>query len=284
MIDDQPTPDWAQACAGLAQEAAALRELIEAQPADPLRVTPFQGWRVRDTIAHMVLIDSLAFRSLTDSEAFDLERERFGQGTAPSEPSGPPDHVFRRIADYEESRLGVLSWRQLLSAWTAGLEDLHAAFLARAPDDRTPWFASQMAVKTLLAARQMEVWGYGQDVFDLYGMTRRETDRLKAVADFAVRTFGFAFANRGIQIPQERPYINLAAPSGGRWTWNSPQASSRIEGEAVDFCLVATQRRHLDDTGLQATGETARTWMTIAQCIAGPPIDGPAPGLRLRRF
>jgi len=45
----------------------------------------------------------------------------------------------------------------------------------------------------------------------------------------------------------------------------------RVEGSALDFCLVVTQRRHLDDTKLDVTGDHAREWLQIAQAFAGEP-------------
>jgi hypothetical protein len=46
---------------------------------------------------------------------------------------------------------------------------------------------------------------------------------------------------------------------------------------------VVTQVRAVADTELQVTGDTARRWMAIAQCFAGPPQDPPAPGSRFRQ-
>ncbi|MBS0012958.1 MAG: hypothetical protein KFF46_03215 [Desulfobacterales bacterium] len=43
---------------------------------------------------------------------------------------------------------------------------------------------------------------------------------------------------------------------------------------------MVVQRRHVDDTTLEVTGETARDWMLKAQSFAGPPANGPAPGQR----
>jgi uncharacterized protein (TIGR03084 family) len=103
------------------------------------------------------------------------------------------------------------------------------------------------------------------------------------VADFAVRTCRFSFANRGLPEPDPLPSVRLTAPSGEVWDWNAPDGPDRVEGPAADFCLVATQRRHLDDTDLVATGPGARAWMEIAQCIAGPPVSGPGPGERAWR-
>jgi len=50
-----------------------------------------------------------------------------------------------------------------------------------------------------------------------------------------------------------------------------------VSGDALDFALVVTQRRHLDDTSLAISGERAREWMGIAQAFAGGAGGGRAP-------
>jgi hypothetical protein len=44
----------------------------------------------------------------------------------------------------------------------------------------------------------------------------------------------------------------------------------------LDFCLLVTQRRHLDDLGLIAVRPAADIWLSIAQAFAGPPGSGRA--------
>ncbi len=73
--------------------------------------------------------------------------------------------------------------------------------------------------------------------------------------------------------------LELEAPSGATWELGPDDAAESVRGLAVDFCLVVTQRRHLDDTGLVAT-PGGRDWLLIAQAYAGPPATGPAPGTR----
>jgi uncharacterized protein (TIGR03084 family) len=271
----------AQACEDLAAEAAALRAVVVG--ADPEAVTPFYGWRVRDAIEHMVTIDRLATLSLSDPAAFEAEKGRFAEGTRPPAPDTPREESFARIKAYETSRLAFLSWSQLLAAWDAGQADLRAAAAGVAQDAKVAWFAAPMRAQTLVNARQMEVWGYGQDVFDLLRVRRAEGERVRNVVEFGIRTLGFSFANRGLPTPDPRPHVVLTSPGGATWTWNDPASPSRVDGPAADFCLVATQRRNVADTALQVTGEAAQTWMRIAQCIAGPPLDGPAPGVRAWR-
>ena len=38
-------------------------------------------------------------------------------------------------------------------------------------------------------------------------------------------------------------YVALRAPDGSTWEWGEP-APDRVTGDALDFCLVVTQRRH----------------------------------------
>ena len=72
-------------------------------------------------------------------------------------------------------------------------------------------------------------------------------------------------------------YVALTAPDGEVWAWGPPDAEDRVTGDAVELCLVATQRRHPSDTSLVAVGPVATEWLTIAQAFAGPPGVGRAP-------
>ncbi len=55
------------------------------------------------------------------------------------------------------------------------------------------------------------------------------------------------------------------------------EASNRLTGPALDFCLLVTQRRHRNDLALAIEGPAATEWMTIAQAFAGPPGPGRPP-------
>jgi len=141
-----------------------------------------------------------------------------------------------------------------------------------------PWFGPEMGVASFAAARQMEVWAHGQDIYDLLRIRRPSHDRIRNVCDLGVRTQGWSFRNRGLDRPAP-PHVTLIAPSGASWEW-TPQGEDSISGPAEDFALVVTQRRHIDDTDLRVEGEGARAWMEIAQCFAGAAATGPAPGVR----
>jgi hypothetical protein len=54
-------------------------------------------------------------------------------------------------------------------------------------------------------------------------------------------------------------------------------ATQRVTGPLLDFCLVVTQRRHRDDTSLRADGAVADEWLSIAQAFAGEAGAGRRP-------
>ena len=82
----------------------------------------------------------------------------------------------------------------------------------------------------------------------------------------------------GRPVPAGDVRVELTAPDGSLWTWGDPGAADHVRGDALDFCLVVTQRRHYLDTRLEVRGENARQWLCLAQCFAGPPAMGPPAG------
>jgi len=256
-------------------DTAALREeggllaAVVGDARDRLReVGPFAGWTGRDTLSVLAFVDRMAQLVLTDRATYERELAEFGTATA----AGGPDEIHARMVAFARSRYDASDWWAGLAALCDELDD-------HDPDEQVPWFGRSLTVERLTAARQMEVFAYGQDVADLLRATRPATDRLRNVADFAVRALRFSFANRDLPVPDERPRVELLAPSGARWRWGDDPVN-QVSGPAEDFCLVTTQRRHLDDTALDVRGPIATRWMAIAQCIAGPPLPGPAPGQR----
>jgi uncharacterized protein (TIGR03084 family) len=107
--------------------------------------------------------------------------------------------------------------------------------------------------------------------------------RLRHVAFIAVRARAFNYAQHAKQPPAAEVRVELAAPGGSLWAWGAEDVADRISGEALDFCLVATQRRHRADTDLHVEGPLAEEWMGIIQAFAGPPGPGRKPGQFPRR-
>jgi uncharacterized protein (TIGR03084 family) len=255
----------------LREEGELLLGIVEPAGAALRGVGPFAGWTGEDTLAVLAFVDRMAYLVLANRAAYEWELAAFGEATAAG---GGPGELHGRMGAFACSRYDASGWWQGFVA-TCGELDGHDG------DEPVPWFGRNLTVDRLVAARQMETFAYGQDIADLVRARRPATDRLWPVADFGVRTLRFSFANRGLPVPEAQPRVELLAPSGARWSWGDPAAHDRVEGPAEDFCLVTTQRRHVEDTGLRVTGAVATEWLTIAQSIAGPPLPGPAAGARV---
>jgi uncharacterized protein (TIGR03084 family) len=146
------------------------------------------------------------------------------------------------------------------------------------PGERLPWYGPPMSAMSFATARLMETWAHGQDVRDTLGLAPLATERLRHVAHIGVRARPFAYATNGRDAPGGDIYVELEAPSGEVWTWGDPASPDRVSGPALDFCLVATQRRHPADSALEVQGPLAEDWIGIAQTFAGPPGEGRRPG------
>ena len=228
--------------------------------------TPSPGWTVADQIGHLAYFDASATLAMTDPDAFQAHRREllasFGDA--------------RAAEDMTLGAFRAMTPDELLAAWRGGRVALAAAAESVAPDSRIEWYGPSMSKRSFLTARLMEAWAHGQDVVDAVGAVRPATDRLRHVAQLGVITRGWSYRNRGREVPDGDVRVELAAPSGDVWSWGVAGGPDSITGPAEDFCLVVTQRRHLDATRLVTTGPLAREWMECAQAFAGPATTGPA--------
>ncbi len=132
-----------------------------------------------------------------------------------------------------------------------------------------------MGAMSFLTARLMETWAHGTDVADALGLHLTPSDRLRHIAQLGFITRKWSYQIRGEEVPDGRVRVSLSGPSGTQWTWGEENADDEVRGDVEDFCLVVTQRRHLDDTDLEV-GELARHWLVRAQAFAGAPSEGPS--------
>ncbi len=257
--------------ADLLAEYRELADLCETLSASQWQArSAFYGWTPWDEIAHLLYFDETALQSTTDAEAFARDAAALQQRLE----SG------LEISAITREQYGTLDGPALLAAWRPRFEALIEALRHRAPRDRLTWYGPPMSARSFATARLMETWAHGQDVWDVSGRARPANARLKHIAHIGVSTYGWTFINRGLPVPEPAPHVALTAPDGETWTWGEPSDTDYVRGLARDFCLVVTQRRNVVDTRLQYEGEGARQWLPIAQCFAGAPADGPAPGVR----
>lgn len=263
--------DVFEIAADLANEQNQLDDIVASLEDGQWRLeTPSPGWTITDQIAHLTYFDRAAATAIT-------EPKRFRQLVA---------DLAEAAAEGSEAvdRLTLEPYRSmppadLLDAWRAGRSALARAARQLADGIRVEWYGPSMGAKSFLTARLMEVWAHGRDIADAAGVTHPATDRLRHIAQLGFITRGWSYVNRGLEPPADPVRVELTAPSGGLWEFGPDDAVEYIVGPAEDFCLVVTQRRHVDDTALMTT-TLGREWMLNAQAFAGPPTEGPAPGTR----
>lgn len=255
-------------------ESKALAEIVEPISDEGFHiVTQFKDWTIDDVIGHLHMFNVAALITLRDGgDAFGAFFAPVAEGMARG----------KTIREMQYPWLNGLHGRRLFNAWQETFHEVADAYSDADPKQRVRWAGPDMGVQTCITARQMETWAHGQEVFDVLGAERRETDRIRNIAHLGVTTFKWTFLNRGLDVPDPRPFVELRGPTGSVWTWGERQADNRICGEAVEFAQVVSQVRHVADTKLAVRGAAAREWMALAQCFAGPPETPPPPGTRFR--
>jgi uncharacterized protein (TIGR03084 family) len=224
--------------------------------------TPAPRWTIRDQISHLWFFDQRALLALTDAEAFRADAERLLAG-------GTDDAN-------EQGR--ALAAPELIDHWRQDRRRLVEHARTVDPKVRVPWYGPAMGARSFITARLMETWAHGQDVADALHVQREPTDRLRHVAHIGVGARPFSYITNGLE-PNPTPVrVELVGPSGDLWTWGPEEATDRVTGPALDFCLLVTQRRHRDDVAVVAEGSAADEWLDIAQSFAGPPGEGRAAG------
>ncbi len=226
--------------------------------------TPAEGWAVRDQVSHLAFFDDAATMAIVEPDAFVPMAE------AAIAAAGDPmeEHLRRGRA---------MTGAEVLRWWRRARHDSVQAAGTLGPGDRVPWFGPPMGALSFVSARLMETWAHGQDVADALGVTRAPTSRLRHIAHLGVRARPYSYVVRGLEVPADAVAVDLSGPSGEHWTWDAGSTAGRVQGTALDFCLVVTQRRNVADTALTVDGAAAAQWLDIAQAFAGPPGPGRAP-------
>ena len=247
----------------LAAEVAALDAVLaDLDDAAWMAQTPAPGWRVVEQVIHLVIFDERCKWGISDPDRFTQDLE-----------------FIRSSGGFSAIEAGYLSQApaHLRTTWINGASDLRDAGRTVDPKARCRWYGPSMSATSMLTARLMETWAHGYDICDAIGVTPVATDRLRHVAHIGVNARPFAYAANKMTMPDVPVRVELRSPSGETWTWG-PDADDVVRGDALGFCLAATQRRHVSDCGLEMTGDAAREWMSIVQAFAGPPGEGREPG------
>jgi uncharacterized protein (TIGR03084 family) len=257
--------DLSALTADLVAESAWLEGILGSlAPPEWQLPTPAVGWTIADQVSHLAYFDETTLMSIRDPDRFCREAAALtGRGD---------DFADQIAAEYRH-----LGPPELLRWFRTARQALLDGYAGADPAARLPWYGLDMGPASSITARLMETWAHGQDIADTLGLGRPATGRLRHIAHLGIRSLPYSYAVNGLPRPDAHIRVELAAPDGGQWTWGPADAGDRVSGTALDFCLVVTQRRHLSDTGLVVTGETAGEWIAIAQAFAGAAGPGRKP-------
>ena len=228
--------------------------------------TASDRWDVADQIGHLTYFDNCAVLAIVDPDSFREQAEALMNAAV-------EDDVAADNLTLGEYR--AMSPSELLDAWRANRARLAESSSTLGEDTRIGWYGPSLGSKSFLTARLMECWAHGRDIVDALDLELPATDRIQHIAHLSYITRGWTYINRGLEVPDAAIRVELTSPSGATWNFGPDDATESVTGTAEDFCLVATQRRHVDATDLAIEGRAAREWLELAQAFAGPATDGP---------
>lgn len=228
--------------------------------------TPAEGWDVATSVAHLAWTDEVAVLA---AGALTPEGKQAWDAVVLEAMADPAGFV-----DAAALAGGAVPPAELLQRWRTARPALAAALRDYPAGEKLPWFGPPMSPTSMATARFMETWAHALDVAEGLGLAVERSDRVRHVVHLGVRTRGFSFLNAGADVPEVEPRVELAAPSGETWAFGPEDSAERVTGDAWDFALLVTQRRHRADLDVHAEGPGADAWLDLAQAFAGPSGNG----------
>lgn len=251
----------------LRAESEELIGLISALDIDAMNfTTPAKGWNVADCINHLTYFDGALMLAIQDREEFEVAKNKLmadGVDGATQQMRSLPHEVV--VGSFVEARNSLLSLLTITSA-----------------KQRIPWYGPEMSAMSAASARLMETLAHGIDVYDALGRAKVFTDRISHICFLGFATYAFSFTVHGLAAPSEEIYLHLELPSGQIYAKGDPASPNVVQGSAIDYVLLITQRRTRDNLNLEAKGKWANDYLNIAQAFAGGPsiVDTDRAGLR----
>ena len=273
--DDAPNPEIRVICADLERQHRELDHILTSL--DETRwqaVTPFYGWTLMDQVAHIAFFDHEALLAMENPDQFQLR-------------AGPIMEVLKTgksLKAHTNALLDIDAPATLLTFWREARTRMVRLLEAMDPKARIPWYGPDMGCLSFATGRLMEAWAHGQDVLDTLKIRPFQDNRLFHIAHLGISAFAWSFKIKQLPVPHTRPHVQLTSPSGKLWEWGDDSSTEKVRGDALSFCLVATQRRHVLDTPLEWEGEIVGRWLSIAQAFAGVSQEPPRPGERIVQY
>lgn len=225
-----------------------------------------ETWTVKDAIIHIAIYDY---------GAIQMVREAAENVRAVINGLGGTDE-FKRTKNYRD-----LSGEEVLFKWRKYRTLMDAAFMEKDMKDKVNWAPGvpPMSARSLLTARQMELWAHSVDICKALGIEVEVDDSITNTLFLAWQARKNAYRINGFSLPDTAMYLELVLPSGAMWIKGEENEENFIKGSAKDFAMISVRRINWRDTGLIVHGPEAERYADIVQTYAGdaeaaPPIRG----------
>ena len=207
----------------LLAETRAIAELLTPYAdAQFETVTAFKDWTINEVLRHLHVWNRAAWMSYAEPARFDSYRDEvFEAGKA-----------RRSMRQFELEHADGLGGQALLQAWIAYATTMCEGFRTADPAKRVKWAGPDMSVRSSVSARLMETWSHAQEIYDVLGQRRQNTDAIRNIVVLGMNTYGWTFRNRRLPVPEPVPCVRLMAPSGAEWVFNEGETSSLVHGAA----------------------------------------------------
>ena len=209
------------------------------------------GWSVALHVAHLAATFRMVGMAAGDPAAFAAMTSRLTPGFEASVRAARSGYLLEPPGG-------------LYPRWRMEWEKADEALSGLANGDTVAWLGTDLPAGELASATMVELFAHGEEIAGALGVTRERTDRLRHLVAHGVRTWLVAFR------------FEVAAPSGGTWTFGPAESGQVVRGRAEDFALLVSGRHEDRALELTAEGEQAAHWL---ETVVAP--GGSASGLLL---
>ena len=257
-------------------ERDALGRTVQYTPPDHWGAeTRFDGWTIKDVLAHLAASEVAVAALVAGEEATELDEYRKTlDGEAPTTPRWNRWPAERRR---EDGPVYVgLEWGRAA--------DLLLARGAAATDEewderQIEWLSGEVRLKYLVQSRVAEWWVHGEDIREGGRLPpRREHWPVYATCDLAIRLLPYSLSRLGHDVGDVTVEFDLDGVGGGRWRQSTSTGDAVAEGkpdvyvESSGYALasVASGRADVDVTlyeGLLRLGGDTELGETVVRSL-----------------
>ena len=135
------------------------------------QITQFKNWTIEDILGHLHLFNVAADITLES----DLKFDAFFADITKELNRG------KSLLQAQYPWLNGLCGKELYDVWLEGSYQTAHNYSKVDPKMRVKWAGPEMSARSSITARQMETWAHGHEIFDVLGVKRIETDRVKNI-------------------------------------------------------------------------------------------------------